>query len=350
MLYSNELLDEMRLEGDTLADCFIETNFADDAARLALRAHLGLLTDNISIKAFYNHYPQDTFLKEAAHLPAWSDAKLMQQGAMFFAKHAQLIMNMLGLLSLPYCYAAADGANVLYLSERIRQDTAKRLFETAGFVWDVMAPDAFMPAGKGFASIINVRLMHAAARFYVSKHPNWSSAYGYPVNQEDMAGTNLSFSLIVIRGLRKFGLTISYADQQAFIHLWNVIGSMLGLKAELLPQTGKQATALEETIRLRQFKPSAQGQQLTRALIDYFATVDTGRPFSKTEMLQLMRYLLTNPVADMLGIPAQVIPPGTVNLLKAISNLQLLKPQPTYQLAYQQQYAQFKKQRDMAIK
>ena len=118
-------------------------------------------------------------------------------------------MNLLGLLSLPYCYAAADGARVLDLSERIKNKPEHRLNETADFVWDVMAPNAFKPDGKGFTSILKVRLLHAAIRFYTGKSSKWNAAdWGLPVNQEDMAGTNLSFSLLVVRGLRKFGLAV----------------------------------------------------------------------------------------------------------------------------------------------
>ena len=189
---------------------------------------------------------------------------------MFFAKHAQVIMNMLGLLSLPYCYAGANGSMVLYLSDRMRGDVGKRLIETGEFVWDVMAPNAFYENGKGFAAILKVRLMHAAVRYYTLQNNKWNDSYGYPVNQEDMAGTNLSFSLIVIRGLRKFGFNISYDEQQSFMHLWNVIGALLGLDNDLLPADGKQAFELEETIRLRQFTPSVQGHELTSSLNQLF--------------------------------------------------------------------------------
>ncbi|NJO02593.1 MAG: DUF2236 domain-containing protein [Bacteroidia bacterium] len=123
----------------------------------------------------------------------------MKRGLHFFQKYAPHLLAMLGYLSLPYCYAAANGAQVLQLSQRIRQDTKKRLLETSQFVLDVMEPGAFGPEGLGLVSALKVRLIHAAIRFHVLRSPKWDMAWGLPVNQEDMGGTNGAFSWISVR-------------------------------------------------------------------------------------------------------------------------------------------------------
>ncbi len=335
-------LSAMRRQGDFFADNLIAEVFADDSQKASFRSFLDSLTYNHQLNRPDDFYAIKEVFIRAAKLPDWADQKLMKQGAAFFAVHATAIMNLLGLLSLPYCYAAADGAKVLDLSERIRNKPEHRLGETADFVWEVMAPDAFKPDGKGFTSILKVRLLHAAIRFYTGKSSKWNADWGFPVNQEDMAGTNLSFSLLVIRGLRKFGLTIGYQEQQAFMHLWNVIGFLLGVDERLLPETGKEALLLEEAIRLRNFKSSAHGQSLTRSLLNYFSAVDAA--FPKKETMQLMRYLLGNEVADLLALPPQPAPIAIVRLLKLINNFQLFR-QSNSRFAYQNQHAEFKKTR-----
>lgn len=335
-------LSAMRRQGDFFADNLIAEVFADDIQKTAFRSMLDSLTYNHQLEQADDFYAVKEVFFNAKKLPDWADQKLMAQGAAFFAVHATVIMNLLGLLSLPYCYAAADGAKVLDLSERIRNKPEHRLGETADFIWDVMAPNAFEPEGKGFTSILKVRLLHAAIRFYTQKSGKWNEEWGLPVNQEDMAGTNLSFSFIVVRGLRKFGLKVEYPQQQAFMHLWNVIGFLLGVDERLLPETGKEALLLEEAIRIRNFKTSEHGQSLTRSLINYFSTVDTS--FPQKETMQLMRYLVGDDVADLLALPPQQAPLSTVYLLKFINNFQLLG-QGNPRFAYQKQHAEFKKTR-----
>lgn len=344
MIYTNEILSEQRQSADLSADLFVQQCFVDAQAKTALRDYLNQLVYNKQLTSLPDSYINEPLFVNATVLPAWADKKHMQQGAAFFARHAGLIMNMLGLLSLPYCYAAADGAKVLYLSERIRNDTAKRLQETGEFVWDVMSPDAFESNGKGFASILKVRLIHAGVRFYTLQSGRWDMSWGQPVNQEDMAGTNLSFSLLVIRGLRKLDVAVSYADQQAFMHLWNVIGFMSGVEEALLPETGKQAIALEQAISSRQFRTSMEGQALTQALIQYFKSLKLEAPLSSGDIVQLMRYLLGTQVADLLNIPAVSFPKSTITLLKLTGTLQELKPISSVVGEYRQQYADFRKQ------
>ncbi|RYE36551.1 MAG: DUF2236 domain-containing protein [Sphingobacteriaceae bacterium] len=346
--YSFEFLALMRQQGDVVADDLISEVFADENQKSAFRNLLNSLSLNTDLNKVDEIYAVKEAFLQAKKLPDWADQKLMQQGAAFFANHAASIMNLLGLLSLPYCYAAADGARVLDLSERIKNKPEHRLNETADFVWDVMAPNAFAPDGKGFTSILKVRLLHAAIRFYTDKSSKWNAAdWGLPVNQEDMAGTNLSFSLLVIRGLRKFGLTIEYKDQQAFMHLWNVIGFLLGVDERLLPETGKEALLIEEAIRLRNFKTSDHGISLTQSLVKYFAMVDAN--FQPKQTMQLMRYLMGDEVADLLQLPPQTAPISTVKFLQLISNFQVLKQLNT-RFSYQNQRADYHKARPNPLK
>lgn len=344
--HSFEFLAAMRQQGDNVADSLIAEVFADDTQKSSFKTLLDSINLNSDLQKVGDFYAIKEAFVISTQLPVWADEKLMTKGATFFAVYASAIMNLLGLLSLPYCYAAADGARVLDLSERIKNTPEHRLNETADFVWDVMAPNAFKPDGKGFASILKVRLLHAAIRFYTLKSSKWHLDWGLPVNQEDMCGTNLSFSLLVIRGLRKFGLTINYEEQQAFMHLWNVIGFLLGLDERLLPETGKEALQLEEAIRLRNFKTSEHGISLTRSLTKYFATVDAN--FQEKETMQLMRYLMGNEVADLLDLPPQSAAISTVRLLKLITNFQIFK-QKNIKFAYQQQQAAFKKTRSSPL-
>ncbi|MEO8794650.1 MAG: oxygenase MpaB family protein [Daejeonella sp.] len=311
-----------RLIGDKYADEFIHHKFNSIEGKVQLRNDLSKINTNTDLTIFAKKYTEYDWIKNFTEYPAWADKKKLKTGSDFFNRYAETIMNLLGLLSLPYCYAAADGARVLSLSERIKYDAENRLTETASFVWDLMAPDAFSENGKAFASILKVRLIHASIRYYLSNSKEWNPDWGTPVNQEDMAGTNLSFSLIVIRGLRKLGIAVSHADQESFLHLWNFVGHFLGLTDQLLPENGLAANNLEQQIRKSQFKKSDHGSALAHQLVD-FMSLNTEQKISRDYLLQIMRFMLTDEVADLLDIKPNSDMQINISSFKLLTGLQL---------------------------
>jgi hypothetical protein len=258
--YNNGFLSEMRQVGDFQADLFISRCFSDNILKQELYSWLNTVTRNSDLVDIPLPFATEELFTKAQHFPVWADDKQLHRGCTFFSRYQNSIIQLLGLLSLPYCYAAANGAMVLYLSERLRKDTSKRLTDTGEFVTNVQTPGAFVEQGRGFVGILKTRLTHAIARYYTLMSGKWEHKWGFPINQEDMAGTSLAFSLIVIRGLRKTGVTISNEDQHAFLHLWAVISFLLGVDARLIPLDGKAANVLEKAIRTRQFKASVQGK------------------------------------------------------------------------------------------
>lgn len=339
--YTNGLLDAKRQKGDDAVQLFISEWLSDPGQGKIFYAWMRELNRNIDLDLFSGQFASAAFVSSSRTLPAWADRKLMARGSGFFIRRADAIMSLLGLLSLPYCYAAAEGAKVLYLTERLRDRPAKRLLDTAEFVWDVMAPDAFEPEGKGFASCLKIRMTHALARHYVLKNSSWPATAGLPVNQEDMAGTNLAFSLIVVRGLRKLGVAVSYEEQQSFMHLWNVIGFMLGVDEDLLPESGRSATLLESAISQRHFRISLEGRALAKSLLEHI-TIDPAMRLSPREIYQIMRFLLNDEVADILDIPKMPGVEYAPVLLKLIANLPRLE-NSNLQIAYRERYLAFMK-------
>ena len=339
-IYNDDFLNLKRQTGDPAADAFIKYVFADQERKHQLRHWLEGKATAADLDAMF---PGFGFLAGAGDLPVWADKKLISAGQAFFAQHAQDIMTLLGLLSLPYCYTAADGAMVLYLSEKIRNQTTKRLYDTAVFVWDVMAPEAFFKGGSAFSDILRIRLVHAAVRFYTLQSGTWDEKLGIPINQEDMAGTNLSFSLIVVRGLRKLGVQISNPQQIAFLHLWKVVGSLSGLDEDLLPENGKMAIQLDLAIKKRQFRSSTHGQELTKSLIQHILKVNR-RKVSSNDILGLMRHLLGTEVADMLKVPGPELPKYKLTLLRAMKFFESFSREGDSSHLYYKAYSAFKKQ------
>ncbi|WP_207425432.1 oxygenase MpaB family protein [Pedobacter sp. SYSU D00535] len=327
--YRKQDLDEKRRLGDFPADEFVNACFADELKKRMLYDWLASKGDNRSLNALPEVFMGESIFMQARVLPAWAQPALIEKGSVFFERNANQIMQLLGLLSLPYCYAAADGAMVLYISERLRKDTGKRLEETGEFVVSVQSANAFEEGGKAFISILKTRLIHAIARYYTLKSGRWDGQWGHPVNQEDMAGTQLAFSLMVIRGLRKLGTTISDRDQQAFLHLWAVIAFLLGQDEALIPRNGKEANYLEQLIRKRNFRPSEQGKTLTASLIESFQQLQPEANITGRELKEMMLFFLGEEIGQCIGLEDVRVPAHIPLLLKSYSAMnrlgQLLK-------------------------
>jgi len=341
-LHIDKALNSKRLLGDAPADNFIKLVFADPVKKRQLEQWMNDPSAENAFKPLKTTFPEFKFISDAQQLPPWADPVLMKVGSAFFARHSEIIMSLLGLLSLPYCYAAANGTMVLYISELIRKQTTKRLYDTAVFVWDVMAPGAFAATGIGYQQILKVRIMHAAVRHYTLKSGKWDNSWGVPINQEDMAGTNLSFSLIVLRGLARLGFKVSQSEQEAFLHTWAVIGFLTGLNENLIPENQKMGNCLDAAIRRRQFCTSEHGKELTQSLIDHILAVNTSKA-TATDILGLMRYLLGEEIADMLAIKAPQLPSYKLRLIRTFNFLESFIPRRNLSQNYEKSYAAFKK-------
>ncbi|MCO5951083.1 oxygenase MpaB family protein [Mucilaginibacter flavidus] len=349
LIYNDKLLNLKRLSGDPQADEFIRQVFADAEKKKQLQQWMSGKSGDEHLNLLKAAFPGFAFIDKAADLPSWAQPRLMKAGAAFYARHSEIIMSLLGLLSLPYCYTAANGAMVLYLSELIRMQTTKRLYDTAVFVWEVMGPGAFSNDGNAYEKILKVRIMHAAVRYYTLQSGKWDGAWGLPINQEDMAGTNLSFSLIVIRGLRMLGYNVSQEDQGAFMHIWAVVGYLSGLDEDLIPENSKMAQQLDCMIKQRQFCVSRHGQELTQSLTDHILSVNKSKA-TANDILGLMRYLLGKEISNMLAIDAPELPAYKLTLIRTLNLLKSLKPQGDSKQNYRTAYAAFKTQNPELIK
>ena len=318
--WTDTYLDEQRQTGDLTADAVVAGLFSPQHPGHAAQV-MQLLARHATHPSEYPDYVRP-FLEATATLPPWADLGRMERGRRFFERYTPELMTMLGFLSLPYCYAAANGARVLTASQRLAYDAARRLQETGQFVQNVMQPGAFGPQGRGLSSARQVRLLHATVRHHLRHRPQWDGAsWGLPVNQEDQAGTNLAFSLIALRGLRRMHVPIDPTDAEDYLHLWNVIGALLGVAEPMLPGTLKEAYRLDQAIARRQFRASPEGRTLTAALLK---AVADQLPHATAGQLvpQYMRFLLGNDLADLLDLPPAT---ATQKLLSPVRVWNLLR-------------------------
>jgi len=238
------------------------------------------------------------FFEQHSALPPWFDRTRILSAQRWASQHLLHITAALFHASLPSAYAAERGATVLLCTGRMSKDLDRRVNETARFVVDVLARDAFEPHGVAIRSIQQVRLVHAAVRFLLKESNPWPDEA--PLNQEDLLGTLMSFSVVVVRAVRRLGVSVSATEAEDFYHLWRVAGALLGVEPALLPSDFGAAEATSDLIAVRQFRESQAGRQLMQALrtrINQHVLVPGMTDY-------LIRRLSGDRVADLLGVPA----------------------------------------------
>jgi hypothetical protein len=144
--------------------------------------------------------------------------------------------------------------------------------------------------------------------------------WGVPINQEDLAGTLMTFSTEVLVGMARFRIPIRRSEEQAFLHAWKVVGHIMGIRPDLLPTDPQDAYDLAETIFKRQRGPSEAGTVLTKALLDFMQSQAPGKLFDGMPAT-IIRHAVDNGVADMLAVPKSDWTVVLLNIEEALARL-----------------------------
>ena len=192
----------------------------------------------------------------------------------------------------------------------------RRVIEASQLVINVLKPGGMSlapdpnalvpgtPPGQGIQSTTEVRLMHAAIRHLIrSSSYGWDRAWGQPINQEDLAGTLMTFSTIVLRGFEKLNVHLSSQQQDDFIRFWSHVRRMMGIHEDLLPQDYGQAKTLFASIARRQLRGSELGRSLMAALLGAYEK-QIPVPFSPRNQCKLRLLLPWGGSCGPVGRPA----------------------------------------------
>jgi hypothetical protein len=213
------------------------------------------------------------YLAACLHLPDWADPASIARAETLFMDMSMLSCTLLFCASLPECYVLPDLSAVLHAAGQLEAHTDYRVRSTAAMIFPVMlAGGLTTPEGGGVAQALKVRLIHATIRHLILRGPpsaapdaavlpplppltpaggglyhtlyahGWDTrTNGLPCNQEELAYTLLTFSYVFVRGLRTLRLALDPADEEAYLHTWNVLGHVLGIEQGLMATTMEQA-------------------------------------------------------------------------------------------------------------
>jgi hypothetical protein len=353
-------LENMRTQADTLADECFRALIVQYPQLLTCTAD-GLLTAlKAEVKVFLRKPgyedlkdKQDArvaaFIEAALAVPDWLDWQLILEGQETFLKYSTssamglLYYSLIGGFSAPKIIAVLDKTG--YLSKGSRDNTYRRLNETMEMVVDCLDDDDAMirGSGRGWHSVLKVRLLHARVRYRIllgsqtqtqtqtqgqgqsgprSSNSSGSGSgdydtstnrvsgawdsdlYGVPINQEDMVGTLLSFSINVIETIERIGAPfLTQREREAYIHLWRYIGYLIGVECRYNPCTSvNRARGAVESIVLHLLHPDARSMAVAKHVISavsYRAPLE----WSPNMHAQMARGLLGASLANALDLP-----------------------------------------------
>ncbi|MBI5825492.1 MAG: DUF2236 domain-containing protein [Chloroflexi bacterium] len=270
--WTNEFLNEMRGVADPLADEVVKSVIESGGLEEFNKMIRHLVNNRDALPESMPKIVHDYFEKTQI-LPAWADKEKIIRGERVFDLYGPEMIMMLFFVSLPYAYATKKGSHVLAITAELTRHVHRRIFRTAQFIMDVMQAGGLGAGGRGVRSAQKVRLLHASIRYYIAHKKQWKNewdpSWGLPINQEDMAGTLMDFSAGVMRGLRRAKILLSPEDADAYLHCWKVVGHIIGVHADLLPDSVSDSFILAETIIDRQIGKSDSGKILAQDLTQF---------------------------------------------------------------------------------
>lgn len=249
-------------------------------------------------------------VKGARRFPAWADDERLRRAGDLLFRAAMPGGIVLGAKSLLSGYTSPAGNKPLIWSGGLRSNVSWRLAETARFVEAVVEPGGIFPGQPGFEIALKVRLMHAKVRQLILQRDDWRSQdWGLPINQHDMVATILLFSNAWLDGVETLGIHTTEQEAEDYVHLWRVVGHVLGVDHDLLFATRAEGQRVSDFLHLTQAPPDDDSRSLVRAFLQHPVDNEPDEKARRGVERRMQAYagfvrgLLGEETADQLGLP-----------------------------------------------
>ncbi|MGB5701415.1 MAG: oxygenase MpaB family protein [Polyangiales bacterium] len=210
------------------------------------------------------------FFERAERIPPWVDFDELRLGALAYQRFGILGMIVLSAWSLINGYHSSAAVKPLAFTGQLRHNAQRRLAETARFVSEASQIDGLRLGRPGREISLRVAVIHAHVRSACARSPEWrTEEWGVPINQADMLGTLLEFSLLMMDGAQRLGFFVSPRERKAILAMWRYCGHLNGVDPWLLSHLESEADTrrIAELIRLVQPGPDEDSLMLTRQLL-----------------------------------------------------------------------------------
>lgn len=240
-------------------------------------------------------------LQNANRLPSWADRTKLRLAADFNRRKDTYLFLLYGLGSGIMSTVIPREAKSVYWSAG-GADMKDRAAKTFTFGYDMSELTAFEPAGQFVVTANKTRLVHAAVRHLLPQSPQWQAVNDeqIPISNGDILVTFHSLGTFVHGKLREWRVPMSAADEEAFLHMWQVAIHLLGVRDEFIPKTWAAAYAQSAQVLTPILAPTREGRELAEDLLGLTAQIDLG--VTRGFLNEFVRYVLSNAIGDWLGL------------------------------------------------
>lgn len=244
-------LNALREVMDPVADKAVDSIFESKSTTRLVKILQGMAENDSKISPELPK-PMYDFIEDELNIEfTEEDIQLFNETREIWEEKGTKFILILLFRALPFTYMAEKPANVLRMTKLLVTQPRRRIFETAQFVFDVMAENWWKPDERGILSALKVRIMHAAMRQVVLDNDYgdvWNDDWGKPISQEDLIATNQVFSLEFFKGMEILGDPLTPQQKKAWFHTWKTIGRIMGIQENLLCKDWEEALSLQQAI------------------------------------------------------------------------------------------------------
>ncbi|WP_242424772.1 oxygenase MpaB family protein, partial [Frankia sp. EI5c] len=152
----------------------------------------------------------------------------------------------------------------------------------------------------------------AAVRHLLPQSPQWKAVADetIPISNGDILVTFHSLGTFAHTKLKEWKIKMTPAEEEAFLHHWQVAISLLGVKDEYIPKTWADAHAQSAQVLTPILASTYEGKQLAEVLLGLTAELDLG--VTRGFLNEFVRYVLGDAVANLAGLPRDYVSAAVV--------------------------------------
>ena len=246
------------------------------------------------------------YLQQVNTLPSWADQTKLNRAAQFNERVSMYLFLLYGLGSGIKSTVIPREARNVYYSEG-GADMKSRAAKTFTYGYDLSAVNAFQPAGHFVVTSNKTRLTHAAVRHLLPQSPAWRAVTddSIPISNGDILVTFHSLGTYVHSKLGSWGIRMSSAEEDAYLHVWQVALHLLGVRDDFIPASWAAANQQSSYVLTPILGPTPEGIDLADILFGLAAQVDLG--VTQGFLHEFARYVLSDKIGGWLKLPRDYV-------------------------------------------
>ena len=206
-------------------------------------------------------------------VPGWVDWEQLHRGSVAYWRGGKMVVMSLAYAAIGAGFRTYGGSRPLVLSRRLieRDQVGRRLIETLRWAADSSKPHGITRHGDGFRMTMQVRWIHAAVRYHLSRNKDWDwDDWGLVVSNMDSIYTMGSlFCEAVIDALEKAGMKVTQQDKEDITALWRYIGHIMGIPEEVNFTDWADLKRKSAIVKLLEHPADEGCRALMKSLTDY---------------------------------------------------------------------------------